>query len=91
MTLEADIEKEFVLYAAAKGCHAIKLRIDGQNGWPDRTVITPSGVLFMEFKTSAGKVRPMQSVWAKLLSSVGHQVHFPRSFQAAKEILDGVL
>ena len=91
MSNETDIESAFVEYAASKGCIAVKLRIDGQNGWPDRTVITPNGVLFLEFKLHNGRLRPMQKVWSKLLASVGHKVHVPRTIDEAKRILERVL
>lgn len=91
MTTEADIENAFVAYASSRGCEALKLRIDGQNGWPDRTVISPGGVLFMEFKRPEGKLRPMQKVWRKMLREMGHEVWTPRSVEEAKTILDRFL
>lgn len=89
--VEADIENQFVKYAEANQCVALKLRIDGQNGFPDRTVLTPRGVVFMEFKTPVGKLRPMQRFWRNVLRKTGYEVHTPRSFEDAKKILDKTL
>lgn len=89
--LEADIEGVFVKYAESVGCPALKLRIDGANGFPDRTILTPKGVLFFEFKTPKGKLRPMQKVWRKLLIDLGYQIHTPRSSAEAIELLDNFL
>lgn len=87
MTLEADIENGFVAYAESLGCKALKLRIDGQNGWPDRTVLTPYGVLFFEFKQLKGRTRAMQRVWHKILRSFGFKVFLPRRKGEAEEVL----
>lgn len=88
---EADIENAFTRYAESLGCLCLKLRIDGCNGWPDRTILTPKGVLFMEFKRPEGKLRPMQTVWRKVLEDLRYPIHTPRSFEKAKQILDEFL
>lgn len=90
--IESEIEAAFVAYAEARGCQALKLRIDGQNGFPDRTVLMPDRrVLFFEFKRPGGKLRPMQRVWWMTLESLGHRVHAPESFSEAKEIFNAEL
>lgn len=91
MMLEATIEDAFVSHAEAKGCQALKLRIDGQNGWPDRTVITSKGVLFFEFKQKRGRSRAMQRFWRKVLAGLGHTIHVPRAVGEAERILDEYL
>ncbi|MEM6471700.1 MAG: VRR-NUC domain-containing protein [Planctomycetota bacterium] len=88
---ESEIEEKFVRYALSLGCTALKLRIDGANGFPDRTVITPSGVLFAEFKRHDGKFRPMQRVWMKRLTSMGYVVLTPRAAGEAESQLDEFL
>lgn len=85
---ESDIENAFVTYAKGRGCIAVKLRIDGQNGFPDRTVLTTEGVFFAEFKTPSGRLRPMQRVWKKLLESLGFVVLTPRRVGEAEDYLD---
>lgn len=58
---EAELELRFVTYAESVGCLALKLRIDGVNGFPDRTVIAPDGrIMFIEFKRKGGRLRPAQ-------------------------------
>lgn len=91
-TLESDIEGAFVTYAESLDCHAMKLRIDGMNGWPDRTVICPCGrIMFIEFKRPGGKVRPMQRVWAKILRNCGFLVITPNVIGEAESKLDQLL
>lgn len=89
--LETDIEDAFVAYAASLGLDALKLRIDGRNGWPDRTVFTPRGVLFFEFKQKKGRSRAMQRFWCKVLNRLGYQVHVPRQIGEAEKVLNEFL
>lgn len=89
--IESTVESAFVAYAESIGCKALKLRIDGQNGWPDRTVVTPRGTLFAEFKTEAGKLRPMQRVWKKVLEDLGYIYIIPRQIGDAEKELDRFL
>ena len=86
---EATIENRFVKYAKEQGCLAIKLRIDGRNGWPDRTVITPAGrTMFVEFKTATGRLSAAQREWIVELQSMGYDVTVATSFKQAKDALD---
>lgn len=60
---ESAIEKRFVQDLKALGCLAYKFVSPGNDGVPDRIVITPSGkVHFVELKTEAGKLSPVQKV-----------------------------
>lgn len=90
--IESEIEDAFVAYAESCGCQALKLRIDGKNGFPDRTVLMPGRrALFFEFKRPGGKLRSMQRFWWMTLESLGHRVHAPESFPEAKQIFDAEL
>ena len=92
MTSEADIENDFVKYAESRGCLAIKLRIDGQRGFPDRTVITPRGrVLFIEFKKPGGQLSYHQQRWIRNLRSLGHVAFSVDNAQLAGKELDRFL
>ena len=89
MRPEATIENRFVEYAEARDCMALKLRIDGRNGWPDRTVITPAGrTMFVEFKTTKGCLSAAQREWIVELQSLGYDVTVATSFLQAKDALD---
>lgn len=40
----------------------ILLKIQGTRGWPDRLLLTPNGtILFVEFKKSGERLRPLQA------------------------------
>lgn len=85
--IESEIESAFVKFAENKGCQALKLRVDGKNGWPDRTVITPKGIFFAEFKSAKGKLRPMQKFYKSLLESLGFTVLTPKELGEAEQFL----
>ena len=91
MTTEADIENAFVDYAESRGCEALKLRVDGQNGFPDRTVLTPVGVMFIEFKRPKGHMSQAQWLWRKVLQALGYEVITAMSLQSAKKVLEDFL
>lgn len=58
---ESSIEKKFVGELRKLGCVAYKFVSPGNDGVPDRLVITPRGrVIFVELKTDAGKLSPVQ-------------------------------
>lgn len=87
--LEADIENAFVDYAHSINVEALKLRIDGENGFPDRTVITRKGVFFVEFKrTAASRLRPRQRYWRRVLVGLGFPVLVTHSTDEAVKVLN---
>jgi len=86
--VERDIEDAFVEFAKTKGCRALKLRIDGQNGFPDRTVLCPTGfVFYVEFKTPEGKLSAGQIEWRDTLSKLGFIVLTARTTGEAERFL----
>ncbi len=67
---EADIEKNLRLRLQKAGCLVYKFVSPGNNGVPDRIVITPAGgIYFVELKTSRGSLRPEQKVQLRRLQS----------------------
>lgn len=92
MAKEKLIEDAFVAFAEQHGCQAIKLRIDNQNGFPDRTVLCPDGTMFfIEFKTPDGKFRAGQVQWHKKLSDLGFIVLTVRVAGEAERFLEELL
>lgn len=90
--LEVTIEDAFVAFAESKGCQAKKLRIDGENGFPDRSVLCPNGfVFFIEFKTPKGATRAGQVRWHKKLSDLGFIVLVVRQAGEAERFLEELL
>lgn len=81
---ERQIETAFVKFAQSAGVDALKLRIDGRNGFPDRTIFTWKGPAFFEFKAKEGRLRTMQKVWKSRLENMGYKFYTPRSLEEAK-------
>lgn len=83
--LERDAEDRFVLWIAQQGFRCWKLRIDGQNGFPDRTVTTDRGTIFFEFKRPGEHLRPEQVRVIQMLRESGAVVCVVYSLAEAKD------
>ena len=79
-TLERTIEAKAVLELRKIGCEAIKVGLDG---WPDRLVPLgkdyPGAVIWIEFKTADGRLRPNQKIRHRQLAALGQTVVVCRS------------
>ena len=61
--IEKSVEKSLRLKLKKMGCLFYKFVSPGTAGVPDRICITPSGqVIFVELKTTRGRLRPEQIV-----------------------------
>lgn len=58
-------------------------------GWPDITLILPDGkVLFIELKSSRGRLSPEQKHLRLQFMALGHRVHEVRSYKRFLEVLN---
>ncbi len=86
---EADLESTVVelvedLY---KG-EALKLRIDGRNGYPDRTILLPGQPAFtVELKTPTGSPSDGQLFWHKRLFDLGKKSYIVDNI----DVMDAIL
>ena len=86
--VERDTEDEIVAWAEDEGGEALKLKIDGLRGFPDRTLLFAGAlVLFVETKTPTNKTSPQQDRWIKRLRELGFVVEVARTLAEAKEAL----
>ena len=77
--LESDFEKEVVRWAIREGGLALKLKIENDRGWPDRTIILPGGFIgFAELKRPKGSTKKYEQQKRKIawLKKMG----FPAAF-----------
>lgn len=83
---ESKKEAEFSLWIQGLGFEALKLRIEGDDGFPDRTVLLSGGrSWFVEWKRGpSDKLRPRQRFWKRRLESLGHFVLVTHSLAEAK-------
>lgn len=73
--LERDLERHLSNTSKRLGLTALKLRLMGETGWPDRIVVLPDArVLWIELKLPHGKISPKQAYIHKLLRQLGHTV-----------------
>lgn len=92
MTLEKDIENEFVKYASSKGCMALKFSIPGRRYAPDRIVLCPGGyVFFIEFKRPGQKPAEGQKLYHEKLRNLGFNVYVSDNYDQARAALDSEL
>ena len=90
--LEAIYERQFSRHCESIGVECLKLRIDGRDGFPDRTLLCPDGsVGFVEFKQPGKQLRPQQRLWKRLLESLGFAYAIAFSFEDAVAFLDTLL
>ena len=81
--LESSIERRFVSKMKALGILAIKLKLMGNRGLPDRMLLLPGGrVIFIEFKRPGEDLRPLQKHVHKKLLGLNHEV---KTFDDANE------
>lgn len=89
---EHEIEKKVCQYVESYGGAALKLRCEGRNGFPDRTVILPNGkVIFIEFKTQNGRLRSAQQKCIDDLHSLRQEVYVVRSAQDGYDLIDKLI
>ena len=76
--LERALEERCVRKIEQAGGLALKLKIDGVRGFPDRTILMPgSRAWCAEFKRmKTGHVSAQQEEWARKLALVNVAVHF---------------
>lgn len=91
MELEREIEKYMGRELKAIGCLWYKWVSPGARGVPDRILITPDGkVRFVELKTSAGQVDPLQVRQIELLRSHGLLVYVIRGMAEAQGFIQAL-
>lgn len=72
MDLELDVEGRLVRLVERLGGQCIK---HGQDGWPDRIVVLPGGVLvWVETKREQGRLADLQQYRAVQLARLGQRV-----------------
>ena len=90
-TRERDVEFYLVSRLNAVGIPCIKFVPDGKVGMPDRLVILPDRrVLWIELKTSGGRLEEIQKLQHKRLQGLGHDVRVVWSRDDVDALVDEV-
>jgi len=73
--MEKHIETKCRKIAKARGHVFWKLEVQGYPGVPDRLMLSPGRVTFIEFKAPGKKPTPLQAAWHAKLRGLGFEVH----------------
>lgn len=73
--MEKHIEAKCRKFAKARGHVFWKLVVQGYPGVPDRLMLSPGRVTFIEFKAPGKKPTPLQAAWHAKLRALGFTVH----------------
>lgn len=89
---ESFIEKYLVQYANTKLCECIKLAPLRGRGFPDRTIITPRGVVgFVELKRPGGRVSKQQEQWRDRLKKQNANYLLTDSEDECRKFIDELI
>ena len=89
MARELDFEREVCAYAEAEGGRALKLKIENERGFPDRTIILPDGcIAFPELKRASGSTKKyeQQKRMIAWLRSMGLPAAFCHNMDEVKRL-----
>lgn len=84
---ESDIETYLVKQVKAKGGECRKLKWIGRNGAPDRIVMLPGKVLWVELKAPGEKAKPHQVREHNRMRRMGQCVEIVDSLRRVDEVL----
>ena len=87
MVFESDIESSLVNGIEKRGGLCLKF---GMDGWPDRIVILPDRVIWVELKRPDGRVAELQKWRAAQLRKLGFRVEIPWSKEDVVQILESL-
>lgn len=83
MRTEKDIEN----YLKRKCRLCLKFTSPGMVGVPDRIVVDPAGIFFVEVKAPGKKPRPSQLAVHRKLEKLGHKVWVVDSYESVDQAL----
>lgn len=79
MAYEADLEKWCREQATKAGGYLLKWVSPGNRGVPDRILLMPRYVAFLEFKNKTAQLEPLQETWRKRLIAHEHNHYVIRT------------
>ena len=91
MAIESELEREVVKWVEDQGGRALKLKIENERGFPDRTIILPHGfIAFPELKRSRGSTKKYQQQiqMVEWLKSMGLPAAFCSTLDDVKELCE---
>ncbi len=88
-SLESDLEANVVEWAESEGGYGVKLKLDTERGWPDRTIFLPDRrIIVPELKRPKKNRQSInQQKWVRRLAALGFPVGFCETLEQVKELL----
>lgn len=86
--LERDLEKYFVSEIKKLGGLCYKFVSPGNSGVPDRIVVLPKVVHFVELKTKKGRLSPLQKRQIKKLNNLGQRTWVLYGFEDVEKYIN---
>jgi len=87
MARENKLEERCRLLVESMGGKLFKWRSPGNKGVPDRIVLLPGFVAFVEFKITGRPFQPLQEYWQKWLKERGHKAYVIYTYEDFKAVL----
>lgn len=73
--IEKEVERHLHRLCEVEGWECLKLELNNVRGFPDRTILTPFGVYFVELKRpKGGVISPHQMYWRGRIQKHQHWV-----------------
>jgi len=88
MALESELEKAVCKWVESLGGRALKLKLENERGFPDRTIILPHGFIgFVELKRASGSTKKYEQQKRKVdwLKAMGLPAAFCSTLEEVKE------
>lgn len=90
MVVEAEIEKFLVAEVERRGGFTLKLDPKNYKGVPDRLVVLPGRIIFLELKRPRGGVLArLQRWWRDRLRRLDHEAFVAKNRKEVLQVLDG--
>ena len=91
MFLESEIEKKMKEKILKKGGLFFKFVSPGNDGVPDRIVITPKGrIIFVEMKEDKGRLSPIQKYQIERIRKCGCDCRVIKGRKESEEFIDEI-
>ena len=85
---EGKIEITVCAYAALLGWLVYKFTSPGHRGVPDHIFMKNGKLIFIEFKSTQGKLTPMQRIRISEIEHAGFSVHIINDIELGKAVFD---
>lgn len=62
--------------------------VEGNKGYPDLTIFTNQGIIFVELKTPQGRLSPEQKLFRSEVLNLGYEYHIIRDLEDFRKLIE---